>query len=87
MIFVFYLFQDLITAQENISRLEVRCQNLSSERDLLKAAEQRLVQEKESMLKEQHSQNVLLSNLQTIQVHLKTLKILDLLMDYLKIDV
>ncbi|CAE1241745.1 TPR [Acanthosepion pharaonis] len=61
------LHSDLVTAQENISRLEVRCQNLSSERDLLKAAEQRLVQEKETMLKEQHSQNVLLSNLQTIQ--------------------
>lgn len=71
--FYFYFPQDLVTAQENISRLEVRCQNLSSERDLLKAAEQRLVQEKETMLKEQHSQNVLLSNLQTIQVNFKTL--------------
>lgn len=74
MYFNFFNFsQDLVTAQENISRLEVRCQNLSSERDLLKAAEQRLVQEKETMLKEQHSQNVLLSNLQTIQVNFKTL--------------
>ncbi|XP_014791097.1 nucleoprotein TPR isoform X3 [Octopus bimaculoides] len=61
------LHSDLVTAQSNVSRLQVRCQNLTTERDLLKANEQRLVQEKENMLKEQHSQNVLLSNLQTIQ--------------------
>ncbi|GAB1608232.1 nucleoprotein TPR-like [Argonauta hians] len=61
------LHSDLVTAQVNVSRLESRCQNLVTERDLLKAAEQRLAQEKENMLKEQHSQNVLLSNLQTIQ--------------------
>lgn len=44
-------------------------ESLRKERDMLKLVESRLNQEKETILSQQQSQNVLLSNLQTIQVH------------------
>lgn len=44
-------------------------ESLRKERDMLKLVESRLNQEKETILSQRQSQNVLLSNLQTIQVH------------------
>lgn len=49
--------------------LKGHIESLRKERDMLKLVESRLTQEKETILSQQQSQNVLLSNLQTIQVH------------------
>lgn len=57
-----------MVSQENASRAEVKCQSLQAEKDLLKSSESRLVQEKESMMREQRTQSILMTNLQTIQV-------------------
>ncbi|XP_064604367.1 nucleoprotein TPR-like [Liolophura sinensis] len=65
------LKQDLMGAQEMVTRLQVQCQNLRLEKDLLKSAEARLLQEKENLLREQGSQNILLTSLQTIQNNLE----------------
>lgn len=43
-------------------------ENLTKERDMLRQAESRLSREKEAMLAEQRNQNLLLTNLKTIQV-------------------
>lgn len=48
---------------------QVRGENLKKERDMLKSAESRLSQEKEAMMAEQRNQNLLLTNLKSIQVH------------------
>lgn len=48
--------------------LQVRCENLRKERDIMKQVERRLNQEKESILAEQRGQNLLLANLKSIQV-------------------
>ena len=48
--------------------LQVRVENMSKEKDMLRQAESRLCQEKEVMLSEQRSQNLLLNNLKSIQV-------------------
>lgn len=48
--------------------LQVRVENLTKERDMLRQAESRLSREKEAMLAEQRNQNLLLTNLKTIQV-------------------
>uniref|UniRef100_A0A1A8S756 Translocated promoter region a (To activated MET oncogene) n=1 Tax=Nothobranchius rachovii TaxID=451742 RepID=A0A1A8S756_9TELE len=60
--------QDLRQATEKLSLEEVRVENLTKERDMLKQAESRLNQEREAMLAEQRNQNLLLSNLKTIQL-------------------
>uniref|UniRef100_A0A8C6PVK6 Translocated promoter region a, nuclear basket protein n=1 Tax=Nothobranchius furzeri TaxID=105023 RepID=A0A8C6PVK6_NOTFU len=60
--------QDLRQATEKLSLEEVRVENLTKERDMLKQAESRLSQEREAMLAEQRNQNLLLSNLKTIQL-------------------
>lgn len=49
--------------------LQGHIESLRKERDMLKLVESRLTQEKETIQSQQQSQNVLLSNLQTIQVH------------------
>lgn len=41
---------------------------LATEKNLVKEAEKRLMQENQSLLDQQRSQNVLLTNLQSIQV-------------------
>lgn len=46
----------------------MRVENLTKERDMLRQAESRLNREKEAMLAEQRNQNLLLTNLKTIQV-------------------
>lgn len=48
--------------------LQVRSENITAEREMLRQAEHRLGREKEVMLVEQRNQNLLLSNLKTIQV-------------------
>ena len=57
-----------MATQEKLSHAMVQSQNLREERDLLKGVEQRLLLEKESMLREHRSQNLLMNNLQAIQV-------------------
>lgn len=48
--------------------LKVRAENLKKEKEMLKLSEVRLSQQRESLLAEQRGQNLLLTNLQTIQV-------------------
>uniref|UniRef100_A0A667W9N6 Nucleoprotein TPR n=1 Tax=Myripristis murdjan TaxID=586833 RepID=A0A667W9N6_9TELE len=62
------LNEDLKAAQEKLNMAEGRAENLRKEKDMLKLAESRLIQEKETILNQQHSQNLLLTNLQAIQV-------------------
>lgn len=49
---------------------QLRVENTRKERDILKQVENRLTQEKESILTEQRNQNLLLTNLKSIQVQL-----------------
>uniref|UniRef100_A0A674DEN2 Nucleoprotein TPR n=1 Tax=Salmo trutta TaxID=8032 RepID=A0A674DEN2_SALTR len=60
--------QDLRAANEKLAMAEVRGENLKKERDMLKSAESRLSQEKEAMMAEQRNQNLLLTNLKSIQL-------------------
>ncbi|XP_034039643.1 LOW QUALITY PROTEIN: nucleoprotein TPR [Thalassophryne amazonica] len=60
--------QDLRQANEKLALEEVRVENLTKERDMLRQAESRLNREKEAMMAEQRNQNLLLSNLKTIQL-------------------
>ena len=62
------LREDLMANQEMLSRSEVRCQHLTAEKDMLRNSESRLLQERESMMREKQTQNLLLTNLQAIQV-------------------
>lgn len=48
--------------------LQVRVENITKERDMLRQAETRLCREKEAILAEQCNQNLLLTNLKSIQV-------------------
>ena len=48
---------------------EVIIKSLETEKNLIKEAEKRLMQENQSLLEQQRSQNILLTNLQTIQVY------------------
>ncbi|XP_048845940.1 nucleoprotein TPR isoform X2 [Brienomyrus brachyistius] len=63
--------QDLRVANEKLAVAEVRGENLRKERDMLKMVESRLTQEKESILTEQRGQNLLLTNLKSIQLTLE----------------
>ncbi|XP_066453180.1 nucleoprotein TPR isoform X2 [Eleutherodactylus coqui] len=65
------LTQDLRAANEKLAIAEVRGENLKREKELLKMTESRLTQERDSLLVEQKGQNLLLTNLQTIQVTLE----------------
>uniref|UniRef100_A0A667WHM6 Nucleoprotein TPR n=1 Tax=Myripristis murdjan TaxID=586833 RepID=A0A667WHM6_9TELE len=65
------LNEDLKAAQEKLNMAEGRAENLRKEKDMLKLAESRLIQEKETILNQQHSQNLLLTNLQAIQASLE----------------
>ncbi|KAM8929908.1 nucleoprotein TPR isoform 2-T2 [Pelodytes ibericus] len=62
--------QDLRAVNEKLAVAEVRAENLKREKELFKMAEARLSQERESLIAEQRGQNLLLTNLQTIQVTL-----------------
>ncbi|XP_068930529.1 nucleoprotein TPR isoform X1 [Petaurus breviceps papuanus] len=59
--------QDLRGANEKLAVAEVRAENLKKEKEMLKLSEVRLTQQRESLLAEQRGQNLLLTNLQTIQ--------------------
>ncbi|KAK9403943.1 nucleoprotein TPR [Crotalus adamanteus] len=63
--------QELRGANEKLTVAEVRTENLKKEKDILKMAEVRLTQQKESLIAEHRGQNLLLTNLQSIQVILE----------------
>ncbi|XP_042370774.1 translocated promoter region b, nuclear basket protein [Plectropomus leopardus] len=65
------LSEDLRAAKEKLTMAEGRAESLRKERDMLKLVESRLNQEKESILSQQQSQNLLLTNLQAIQATLE----------------
>ncbi|XP_064416030.1 translocated promoter region b, nuclear basket protein isoform X2 [Latimeria chalumnae] len=65
------LTQDLRAANEKLAVSEVRAENLRKEKEILKMAELRLSQERESLLAEQRGQSLLFTNLQSIQVTLE----------------
>ncbi|OXB56886.1 hypothetical protein ASZ78_013394 [Callipepla squamata] len=59
--------QDLRGANEKLAVAEVRAENLKKEKDILKMSDARLTQQRDSLLVEQRGQNLLLTNLRTIQ--------------------
>jgi nucleoprotein TPR len=65
------LTKELLTAKEKLSHTEVKNRSLKIERDSLSQSEKRYREQYEHLLSEQKSQNVLLTNLQTIQVNLE----------------
>nr|XP_029542320.1 nucleoprotein TPR-like isoform X2 [Oncorhynchus nerka] len=65
------LTEDLRVAQEKLNMAEGRAESLRKERDMLKLVESRLTQEKETMQTQQRGQNMLLTNLKTIQATLE----------------
>ncbi|XP_077389339.1 translocated promoter region b, nuclear basket protein isoform X2 [Festucalex cinctus] len=65
------LNEDLKEAQEKLSMAEGLSEGLRKERDMLKLVESRLSQEKDMILSQQQSQNVLMTNLQAIQATLE----------------
>lgn len=62
------MLQDLRTTQEKLTRAEVRCQNLTAEKEMLKMTQKRLEQENDSLVRNQHSHDDLVFRLQQIQV-------------------
>ncbi|XP_043117020.1 LOW QUALITY PROTEIN: nucleoprotein TPR [Puntigrus tetrazona] len=60
--------QDLREANEKLAMAELRVENIRKEKDILKQVENRLTQEKESILTEQRGQSLLLTNLKSIQL-------------------
>ncbi|XP_054717730.1 nucleoprotein TPR-like [Uloborus diversus] len=66
--------QDLMVAQEKLAKSEVTIENLKAERDLLKNVESRLLQEKESIAREQQHQTKLMANLQAVQNNLERIE-------------
>ncbi|KAM9848441.1 translocated promoter region b, nuclear basket protein [Aulostomus maculatus] len=65
------LNEDLRAAKEKLSMAEGRVESIRQERDMLKLVESKLTQEKETILSQQQSQNLLLTNLQNIQATLE----------------
>ncbi|XP_064626009.1 nucleoprotein TPR-like [Lineus longissimus] len=65
------LREDLMASQDRLTKSDVQCQNLKAQLVMVKMTEARLQQEKESMHREQLSQNVLLANLHAIQNNLE----------------
>ncbi|KAK7162888.1 hypothetical protein R3I93_007053 [Phoxinus phoxinus] len=63
--------QDLREANEKLTMAELRVENTRKERDILRQVENRLSQEKESVLTEQRGQNLLLTNLKSIQLFME----------------
>uniref|UniRef100_A0A3Q3LWT1 Translocated promoter region a, nuclear basket protein n=1 Tax=Mastacembelus armatus TaxID=205130 RepID=A0A3Q3LWT1_9TELE len=63
--------QDLRQANEKLALDEVRIENLTKERDILRQAESRFNREREAMLAEQRNQNLLLTNLKAIQLSME----------------
>ncbi|XP_041791081.1 translocated promoter region b, nuclear basket protein [Chelmon rostratus] len=65
------LNEDLRATKEKLAMAEGNSESLRKERDMLKLVESRLNQEKETILSQQQTQNLLLTNLQTIQATLE----------------
>ncbi|XP_061634910.1 translocated promoter region b, nuclear basket protein isoform X1 [Phyllopteryx taeniolatus] len=65
------LNEDLRAALEKLSMAEGLAEGLRKERDMLKLVESRLNQEKDMILSQQQSQNLLMTNLQAIQATLE----------------
>ncbi|XP_057697331.1 translocated promoter region b, nuclear basket protein isoform X1 [Corythoichthys intestinalis] len=65
------LNEDLRAAQEKLAMAEGLAEGLRKERDMLKLVESRLNQEKDMILSQQQSQNLLMTNLQAIQATLE----------------
>lgn len=65
---VLHLTQYFPTFFFSCIHFQVRAENLKKEKEMLKLSEVRLSQQRESLLAEQRGQNLLLTNLQTIQV-------------------
>nr|XP_046156472.1 nucleoprotein TPR-like isoform X3 [Oncorhynchus gorbuscha] len=63
--------QDLRVVQEKLNMAEGRAESLRKEREMLKLVESRLTQEKETMQTQQRGQNMLLTNLKTIEATLE----------------
>uniref|UniRef100_A0A673GXI1 Nucleoprotein TPR n=1 Tax=Sinocyclocheilus rhinocerous TaxID=307959 RepID=A0A673GXI1_9TELE len=64
--------QDLREANEKLAMAELRVENIRKERDILKQVENRLTQERKSILTEQRGQSLLLTNLKSIQVQFRS---------------
>ena len=62
---------DYTSVREKLLTAEVSVKALETEKHLIKEGEKRLMQENQSLLDQQRSQNVLLTNLQTIQNNLE----------------
>ncbi|XP_061587970.1 nucleoprotein TPR-like isoform X2 [Cololabis saira] len=60
--------QDLRQTNEKLALEEVRVENLGKEKNMLRQVESRLSREKEAMLAEHRNQNLLLTNLKSIQL-------------------
>ncbi|XP_074653725.1 nucleoprotein TPR-like isoform X2 [Tubulanus polymorphus] len=65
------LRQELMSSKEQATSVTVQLQNVRTENELLKSIEQRLSEEKQTMMREHQTQNILLTNLQTIQNNLE----------------
>ncbi|XP_075944416.1 translocated promoter region b, nuclear basket protein isoform X3 [Anarhichas minor] len=65
------LNEDLRAAKEKLTMAEGHAESLRKERDMLKLVESQLNQERESILSQQQSQHLLLTNLQAIQATLE----------------
>ncbi|KAJ0065485.1 hypothetical protein NL108_012443 [Boleophthalmus pectinirostris] len=63
--------EDLKAAKEKLAMSEGQVESLRKERDMLKLVESRLTHEKEAILSQKQSQNLLLTNLQSIQATLE----------------
>ncbi|XP_023233101.1 nucleoprotein TPR-like [Centruroides sculpturatus] len=62
------LRQEVMATQEKLAKAEVLIENLQAERNLLKSVESRLVQEKDTLLREKQQQSRLTANLQAVQL-------------------
>ena len=57
-----------MSSVEQVSQAQAKVENVKAEKDLIKASEQRLSIELDSLRRERHTQTMLMGNLQTIQV-------------------
>ncbi|XP_071481233.1 nucleoprotein TPR-like, partial [Diadema antillarum] len=65
------LTQDLMATRERLNKAEVENKNLRAEKTMLREAEMRLNQEKESLVTKCKNENLLMTNLQAIQNNLE----------------
>ena len=63
--------QSVSSAQERLSRAEVRCEHLQQERTLLRESEARLLAEREAAHRERTQTSLLLTNMEAIKNNLE----------------